>query len=367
MTIKYFCDKIYSEKFSQLHGAALLPFVRHVLKTEVDDVTYQKFREKEFLDLIKNPILNITNDINDADYILIPIDYSFLVKLPSENFINHFVKLSKEASKPLVIAQFGDNFRDINIKNSIILRCSKYRNELKMNEFICPPLISSLRSEARFSLLNKVNKLSIGFVGQTYKDVNSILHNFFKAGKRDYLYTILGFFSPKYKYLRSGIFFRQRAVNTLLADSEIYCDFTLRNYWGLGRPMWSKGLSSIVRKEFIGNIQRNLYNLAVKGAGNFSFRFFEILSAGRIPVLIDTLCALPYHDKIDYSEFCIIVDHQNIKNIPTILKTWHATRSPDEILRAQVKAREIFETKLKFRLFMKEFFNKGIKHDVIPS
>jgi hypothetical protein len=134
MTIKYFCDKIYSEKFSQLHGAPLLPFVRHFLKAKVDDVTYQKFREKEFLDLIKNPILVITNDINEADYILIPIDYSFLVKLPSENFINHFIKLSKEVSKPLVIAQFGDNFRDINIKNSIILRCSKYRNELKMNE-----------------------------------------------------------------------------------------------------------------------------------------------------------------------------------------------------------------------------------------
>jgi hypothetical protein len=50
-----------------------------------------------------------------------------------------------------------------------------------------------------------------------------------------------------------------------------------------------------------------------------------------------------------------------------VLKTWHSIRTPREILKAQVKAREIFETKLKFRVFMKEFFNKGIKHDVKPS
>ena len=367
MTIKYFCDKKFSEKFSQLHGAPLLPFVRHVLKTEVDDVTYQKFREKEFLDLIKNPILDITSNINDADYILIPIDYSYLIKLPSANFINHYIKLSHEISKPLVLTHFGDDFKDLNIKNSIVLRHSKYRNELKTNEFICPPLISSLRSEAIFSPLSKKSKLSIGFVGHTYKDMNSITQNFFKAGKRDYLYTFLGYFIKKYKYLRSGIFFRQKAVNILLDDSEIFCDFILRDYWGRGRPMWSKGLSLSVRKEFIENINRNLYNLSIKGAGNYSFRFFEILSAGRIPVLVDTLCALPYRDKIDYSEFCVIVDHQNIKNLPTLLKAWHSTKKPDEILKAQRKATEIYETKLKFRVFMKEFFNNGIKYDVKPS
>lgn len=367
MKIKYFCDKNLSEKFSKEYGAPLLPFVRHFLKTFVDDVTYQKFREKEFLDLEKKPILDITNDIKDADYILLPIDYSYLIKLPSKNFINHFTKLSNEFSKPLVITHFGDDFKDVNIKNSIILRHSKYRNELKANEFMCPPLISSLRSEAKFSFLNKKSKLSIGFVGHTYKDVNSVLQNFFKAGKRDYLYTILGFFFIKYKYLRSGIFFRQKVINTLLADSEIFCDFNLRNYWGRGRPMWSKGLSQQVRKEFIENIERNLYNLSVKGAGNYSFRFFEILSAGRIPVLVDTLCALPYQDKIDYSEFCVIVDHQDIKNISTLLKTWHATKTPNEILKAQIKAMDIYETKLKFRVFMKEFFNNGIKYDVKPS
>jgi hypothetical protein len=367
MKIKYFCDKNLSEKFSKEHGAPILPFVRHFLKTFVDDVTYQKFREKEFLDLEKKPILNITNDIKDADYILLPIDYSYLIKLPSENFINHYVKLSNEALKPLVITHFGDDFKDINIKNSIILRHSKYRNELKINEFICPPLISSLKSEAIFNPISKNNNLSIGFVGHTYKDVNSILQNFFKVGKRDYLYTILGVFFMKYKYLRSGIFFRQRAVNAFLADSEIFCDFNLRNYWGRGRPMWSKGLSLKVRKEFIENIQRNLYNLSVKGAGNYSFRFFEILSAGRIPVLVDTLCALPYQDKIDYSEFCVIVDHENIKNISTVLKAWHSKKTPDEILKAQLKAMEIYETKLEFKVFMKEFFNNRIKYNVKPS
>ena len=38
----------------------------------------------------------------------------------------------------------------------------------------------------------------------------------------------------------------------------------------------------------------NLYGLCVRGFGNFSFRLGETLMMGRIPILIDTECILPF-------------------------------------------------------------------------
>ena len=55
----------------------------------------------------------------------------------------------------------------------------------------------------------------------------------------------------------------------------------------------------------------------MRGAGNFSYRFYEALSFGRIPILIDTDTLLPLQTKIEWSEHIIILDN-NINSISQI-------------------------------------------------
>ena len=57
--------------------------------------------------------------------------------------------------------------------------------------------------------------------------------------------------------------------------------------------------------EFYENINDSDYIFNLRGAGNFSVRFYQTLAMGRIPVLIDTDCLLPLEGIIDWTKHCI--------------------------------------------------------------
>ena len=94
------------------------------------------------------------------------------------------------------------------------------------------------------------------------------------------------------------------------------CNFITRDFWG--RSVKKANVHSTrdeLRAEFVDNIVQNIYTMCVRGAGNFSLRFFEVLSAGRIPLIIDTDLPLPMTDVIDYKKFCVFIDQSKISNI----------------------------------------------------
>ncbi|WP_203781531.1 exostosin domain-containing protein [Paractinoplanes rishiriensis] len=59
------------------------------------------------------------------------------------------------------------------------------------------------------------------------------------------------------------------------------------------------------RKEFLDITMRSRFVLAVPGYGLNSFRFYEALSLGVPPLLIDENAALPFPQHINYDEFCL--------------------------------------------------------------
>ena len=50
------------------------------------------------------------------------------------------------------------------------------------------------------------------------------------------------------------------------------------------------------RTGYVENLVASDYVLCARGAGNFSYRLYETLSCGRIPVFVDTDCVLPHED-----------------------------------------------------------------------
>jgi len=78
------------------------------------------------------------------------------------------------------------------------------------------------------------------------------------------------------------------------------------------------GMSKVhSRREYYTNLNNNKYTFCMRGAGNFSYRFYEALSFGRIPILIDTDTILPLQTKIEWNEHIIILDN-NINSISQI-------------------------------------------------
>ena len=86
-----------------------------------------------------------------------------------------------------------------------------------------------------------------------------------------------------------------------------------------------------------------MYGFCCRGAGNFSFRFGEVLSHGRIPVLVDSDCVLPFEHKIDWNKHALIIPETDIENIATRLVEYHENTASSEIAMLQVENRTIWK------------------------
>lgn len=90
---------------------------------------------------------------------------------------------------------------------------------------------------------------------------------------------------------------RQESLIYLPKRNDINTRFIVRDkFWG-GKP----GDKNLVY-EFNTNMQNAHFNLASRGIGNFSMRFYQTLAAGRIPAMIDTDSVLPFDQIIEWNQ-----------------------------------------------------------------
>lgn len=59
--------------------------------------------------------------------------------------------------------------------------------------------------------------------------------------------------------------------------------------------------------------------MCVRGAGNFSYRFYETMCLGKIPIVIDTDIDLPFEDFIDYGNYILKIPIKEIGNIQELV------------------------------------------------
>src|SRR5262249_13911890 len=71
--------------------------------------------------------------------------------------------------------------------------------------------------------------------------------------------------------------------------------------------------------EFRENVLDSHYVLCPRGGGNWSYRFYETLCLGRIPVFFNTDCALPYESLIKWRDYCVWVEGDEIERAPELI------------------------------------------------
>jgi hypothetical protein len=109
---------------------------------------------------------------------------------------------------------------------------------------------------------------------------------------------------------------------------------------------WEKSSPKKSQEEYFANIENNLYTLCIRGGGNFSFRLSETFMMGRIPVLIDTDCLLPFDHIIPYQKNTVYVTKENSDNfnqIDKVIREFHNSHSEQELLDIQKQNRKIWE------------------------
>lgn len=111
-------------------------------------------------------------------------------------------------------------------------------------------------------------------------------------------------------------------------------DIVTREYFGGSKFGW-------LIEEYTNHMMRNTYILCPRGAENYSYRFYETLSYGRVPVLIDTDVVLP--PGINWKELAVIVPYDQISNLKKFIEEDYFNKSDTEFLERQKKAIETME------------------------
>lgn len=99
-----------------------------------------------------------------------------------------------------------------------------------------------------------------------------------------------------------------------------------------------------IRQRFLNNMLGSDYVFCCRGGGNFSYRIFETLCCGRIPVLLDTDCVLPCGFALPWKEQLIpCVSWPQVDQLAETIMAFHHRLGPDEFWLHQERMRKNWE------------------------
>jgi len=202
----------------------------------------------------------------------------------------------KSTNKTVFVFLISDKTTVFKIPINVRLyRTSLLKSQRQHNEFILPYIWEPIKT--RFSPLPKTIKPRVGFCG-----LNSQ--------------------------------YRQKTLSLFQQSQTIDTDFIIKDqFWG-GSPH-----NPNVINQFESNIQNSHFTICNRGAGNFSMRFYQVLSAGRIPVLLNTDQLLPLEDVIDWSELIVMATNEE-ELLLAVQNFW----TKKDIIDAQNRCYDIYDT-----------------------
>ena len=302
----------------------------------------------EAFDGLTEPLVEIVEDPSRADYILIPHNFPLVQERGA--YLQRISDLCEDHGKRAVVFWHGDSDSEVPIPNSIVFRTSQYGYQMRDNEIMMPPYTPDLLKGRSFQPRHKAEVPVVGFCGWAkYKNVNNryatIAKNLLIDLKR--LVTFKFYLAVRKK----GLTFRMKAFRLCESSSRVATNFILRGSYS-GSPHTIKIDPEEGRREYIENMIGSDFPIAIKGDGNYSYRFYEALSLGRVPVLLNTDCVLPLSDIINYNEFVCIVDYKDLRRLDRKICEFYDALDEEAFVSMQKKAREAFETRLNVKNYL---------------
>ena len=105
--------------------------------------------------------------------------------------------------------------------------------------------------------------------------------------------------------------------------------------------------NSVNFEEYKNIINRSIFTLAPRGFGYTSFRIYEAILGNSIPIYIwDDKKILPYSDELNWDDFCVVINTNQINELPNILKNIDIPKMQSKI--SQVKDLFTFDEMSKY-------------------
>lgn len=277
--------------------------------------------------------------LREADVAVLPFDWQFALSDPQARMVAERVSdQAGRAGKLLFVFFFNDSEDAVPLENAIVLRTSLQRGA-RHNEHAFPPWVDDyVGTVFRGSVPHRPgwDRPTVGFCG--FAGYRSMPTAPLSRRLRSTVRTAYHRFPPRTV--------REEAIRILRRDPRIDTNFLIRDNFFAGVADGTTQQREEARRAFVDNMLASDYVLCARGGGNFSYRYFETLAMGRIPLLIDTNCKLPYDFEIDYSEFGPIVDEKDLETIARDLLAFHDRLSRDDFVDLQIRCRNLWIERL---------------------
>lgn len=282
------------------------------------------------------------SSLEETDLAIVPTNWEEVQALETNLLSVQFLEKAREAGK-LTVSFFGGDHSSAELPThcDLVFRNSIYASIKKQNDFAMPAWGEDFIKtyfDNQLTFRQKQLKPTVGFCGfsakmsfKTY--VKSVLYKVEKLVQKQQI--------PKYNI---GHVLRRQALPILSKSPLVKTHFAFRE-----KPFFNEidpNLQKKVRIEYVQNLIESDYVFCCRGYGNFSFRFYEALSCGRIPVFVNSNCVLPYDFEIDWKKYCVWIEEHEISLIAEKVAEFHEKLQPQEFVDLQYECRRIWEQRL---------------------
>jgi hypothetical protein len=287
----------------------IFPLLKTLLKEK--KATYKQFTLKE------------TEE--EADAIVLPMSWNYYHRSKLTDKVMHFYLNSNFDKTRILSFVFGDFGVKVPYQfKGIVLRTSGRKSKLPSNHkgmpvFVEDP-ISNYYGDQNIIERPFSDKPIIGFCGQAMGfGVQTIKELFITLMKN--MLTTLNLRYADRDQLISTTYFRWKILKNLKKSNQITCNFIERDKYRAGITTEKENHPTTV--QFYDNIKNSDYVVCMRGAGNFSTRFYETLAMGRIPVFVNTDCLLPLEDSIPWKTHVVWVAFHERHKIAQKITEFH--------------------------------------------
>lgn len=299
---------------------------------------------------------------HDATHVVLPFDWTHTFKSPECQQMADALRFRCELDrKDLVIFYWSDDSEPVEAGPAFVFRTSMLRSKSNRRREFCVPawLMDPLREVAKPVIANaKGIRPRVGFCGQTSHGVRqSQIRRAIKNALRRQFERI-GAVPARLRL--TPLELRSSVLRTLAEEPKVDTCFVEREaFFGgavsIGTGEWDLIQRANVRREYIDNIVSTDYTICVRGAGNFSHRYFETLACGRIPFVVDTDLALPFESIVDWRSRGPWVAVENLGDAADVLLDFHDSVTAPAFVELQLQNRKLFEEYLSPEGFFRNF------------
>ncbi|MBZ9779428.1 glycosyltransferase family 47 protein [Psychroflexus sp. CAK8W] len=336
--------------YTKNHRGQLFPFLKPFIKSN----HFTDHERKEIYQVSETEVEFVTN-IKAADICILTMSWNYYVEYNLLDKAKQYILEANAKGKRVWSWMSGDFGVDLKLEaDYLVFRNSGHKSQLSKQHIGMPVFISDplqkIYKTSELHLPDYDYKPVVGFCGQANSSAKQILKE----------YVIRINYMLKFKFgqtktspqpIQSTSLLRAQLLDRLEASKEVTTNFIRREKYRAGVTKHKDNHKTT--QEFYDNIKDSHYVICVRGGGNFSVRFYEIVAMGRIPVFVNTDCLLPLETKIDWKKHCVWVDFKDRGKVSEKVKAFHEAHSQESLYSLMQANRKLWENNLRNGNFFK--------------